>query len=310
MYIVQKHVNRYFNINNSNRKIFGVFLKQLALFNKVELINSQYRFNKLDKKDLILRKIIQVIYNIYTPNRINFGHLSSFIHNAIKFSRIDFFSILCPSYKNDGNTGIKKIIWDTTKIALHNSKILHQTLINISEWSYEINFDLYYGDCWLEQWNSQDKSERESQILMNINQINNELETLNAHYQCIRLSQINDIKNKVGFQWTTDNSALSLFPTINHKIITRNHLFYSNVLKRSEDESKKRSEHSICNYAIMWKYFTEHYKNPLMLYTASIYEKWAAYNFMNQEKFLMIIYLKKNLWSIELLYDFSKETAT
>jgi DNA integrity scanning protein DisA with diadenylate cyclase activity len=134
MYISQKKVDLYFNITDKNRKLFWVFLKQLLFFNKTELINSQYRFLELKQNELILRKIIQFIHNIHTPHRINFEHLSSFIHNSIKYSRIDIFSILCPSYRNDGSPGIKEKIWDTTKKALCNSIILYQTLLHISKW--------------------------------------------------------------------------------------------------------------------------------------------------------------------------------
>lgn len=308
--INQKKLTTLLDIKDSNRKLFGVLLKASWKAGVLQLIKGKYILE--NEGGIIKMKTIWNLINyfndIYCPNRMNFDHLSYFIQQYYKENQIDIVVILCPSYKKTGTVWLNEEIWQTTKKAIHNTTQLINKYRELCP-ECQVNTHFYYGDLSLEQYSLQPTEAREAQIQNNISQINNYIKDQWFTIKLKRMSEINILFETIWFSWVHDPQIIKNNIWLTKRIKERNTLFYEQILLRSKEKSETRSELCISSYAIMWKYFTETLKNPLMLYTANIYEKWVAYNFLWNRKSMFIIYLKKDNWSIISLYE-QQETTT
>lgn len=302
--ITQKKLNKLLNVNDSNRKLFGILLKSMRKIDMLRLDENKYYL----EDDSLLKKIDEVwrLVNyfdlIYSPNWMSFDLLSHFVQQYFTTNEIDIIGILCPTYNKTGIVGLNNEIGQTTKKAISNM-ISFSSVCNEICPECTIKIICYYWDLSLEQYELQSHEEWEIQIKKNISKIEDYIKDKGYDLKIKRMSQDMYLFDKIWFYWKCDFQLIQNNIWLSKWIKERNSLFYEQILHRSKEKSNARSELCISSYSYMGEYFISTYNNPLMLYTANIYEKGVAYNFLNDNRKMFIIYLKKDDWSIiELSY--------
>lgn len=297
--IDQKKLNKLLNVNNSNRKLFGVLLKSMRKIGILKLNENKYHLedNSLLKRIDEVWRLVNYIDFIYSPNWMSFDLLSHFIKQYFINNEIDIIGILCPTYSKTGFVGLNNEIGQTTKKAISNMISFLNACNEICP-ECDIKAICYYWDLSLEQYELQPHEDWEIQIKNNLSKIEDYIKDKGYDLKIKRMSEDKYLLDKIWFYWEHDLQLIENNIWLSKRIKERNSLFYEQILHRSKEKSDARSELCICSYSYMGEYFISTYNNPLMLYTANIYEKGVAYNFLNNDRKMFIIYLKKDDWSI------------
>ena len=202
--------------------------------------------------------------------------IARLLSNSDEENPITLYSLFCPSYKKgDGEIGFRiDDIGNTSISGINNLKEFFEATKNMG---FAVNEPLaFFFDLAVERYEDLVSKDLLGDILINVNNFKRHLP---ANFKFIRLSDIRELSDKIGFRGLS-SSQIPIPQSAFDKIVERGRAFYE-LFGWSDAQIVKRSKIIACSEAYVGGYLRRNYPTGIMLYTPTMLERAEVYSGMD-----------------------------